>query len=216
MARSWSQGESWATQIPIFHRNVKRWNKEVFGDIFLKKNSLINKLEVLDNQIANHPSANLDDERRRLWHEYEKVLFQEELMWYQKSRSKWLFYGDRNTKYFHGVTTIRRRNNSYEMLQDENGNWIGDRQQLEEMVTSFYRNLFSDDGLNLPAPITGAFPTLSESTLRFLEREVTHRDILNVVNHMNPFKAPGVDGLLSKSMACHWRYGLQAHHGYLQ
>lgn len=56
-----------------------------------------------------------------VWLDYEKVLYQEELVWFQKSRSKWLYFGDRNTRFFHGVTAIRRRRNSYDMLQDNDG-----------------------------------------------------------------------------------------------
>nr|KYP48675.1 hypothetical protein KK1_029657 [Cajanus cajan] len=48
---------------------------------------------------------------KKLWSEYEHVLIQEELLWFQKSRYKWLELGDRNTKYFHGSTLIRRRKN---------------------------------------------------------------------------------------------------------
>lgn len=52
---------------------------------------------------------------KRAWEEYERVLLQEELLWYQKSRSKWLYFGDKNTRFFHGVTAIRRAKNSFDM-----------------------------------------------------------------------------------------------------
>lgn len=72
------------------------------------------------------------------------------------------------------------------------------------MVTNFYKNLFKDDGLTIPSPISGAFPSISDESCRFLEREVTQRDILNVVNHMNPFKAPGMDSLQAGFFQSQW------------
>lgn len=37
----------------------------------------------------------------RLRKELDIIVFQEELMWFQKSRVKWLNDGDRNTKFYH-------------------------------------------------------------------------------------------------------------------
>ncbi|RDY11262.1 hypothetical protein CR513_04110, partial [Mucuna pruriens] len=55
-----------------------------------------------------------------------------------RSRSKWLAYGDRNIKYFLDKTLIRSNKNTYESLQRDYGTW----EDLEELVTIFYKNLF--------------------------------------------------------------------------
>ena len=36
----------------------------------------------------------LEDLHKRLWHDYEVVLFEEEAFWAQKARSCWLAQGD--------------------------------------------------------------------------------------------------------------------------
>lgn len=190
--------------MPRLQGALKRWNKEVFGNIFERKRKLIKRLEELDNQLATQSSPLLDDTKKAVWHEYEQVLAQEKLLWYQKSRSKWLYFGDRNTRFFHGVTAIKRRRNTYDILQDKDGNWIGDQHELENMVSSFYRNLFKDDSVHQPTPISGAFPSLSEESCRLLEKNVSRRDIFNVINYMHPFKAPGIDGLQAIFFQSQW------------
>lgn len=42
----------------------------------------------------------------------------------RKSRQAAINDGDRNTRYFHLSTVIRRRRNKIETLQDEYGEWI--------------------------------------------------------------------------------------------
>lgn len=88
------------------------------------------RLEWLDQKRSSQPSHKLDEEYRLTWREYEKVLAQEDIMWFQKSCARWLQFGVRNTRYFHGVTAIRRRKNTYDMLQDDSGEWINNVEQL--------------------------------------------------------------------------------------
>lgn len=98
----------------------------MFRNIFRRKERLVQSMEkVADDLVAFH-SPELEEEQKKLWSVYNQVLSQEELLWYQKSRSKWLHSGDRNCRFFHGVTAVRHRRNSYVVLQDEDGNWIGE------------------------------------------------------------------------------------------
>lgn len=90
MEKNWTRDEQWTTQVRRFQGVVRKWNREVFGDIFERKSGLMRRLEEVDNQIASNNSLELDKLRSKIWGEYEKVLQQEELLWFQKSRSKWL------------------------------------------------------------------------------------------------------------------------------
>lgn len=113
---------SGALMLSPFQNSQSSWNQRVFGNIFDRKKKLIRGLEELDNRLLAGPSQALEEEQKSLWLEYEAVLAQAELLWYQKSRSNWLHSGNRNTRFFHGVTTIRRKKNTYDILQDEDGN----------------------------------------------------------------------------------------------
>lgn len=65
---------------------------------------------------------------------------------FQKSRSKWLEFGDRNTRYFHGVATIRRRRNHVKSIQNEHGVWLEDSEELETNATRYFQELFASQG----------------------------------------------------------------------
>lgn len=58
-------------------------------------------------------SQSLEKLEQKLIKEYNDILLQEEIYWFQKSRVQWLQFGDRNTKYFHSTTLIRRRKKKY-------------------------------------------------------------------------------------------------------
>ena len=42
----------------------------------------------------------LDLEYKKSWKEYEQMLVEDEIHWYQKSRVKWLYMWDKNTSIF--------------------------------------------------------------------------------------------------------------------
>lgn len=162
-------------------------------------------MEAIANRLTDQPTPELERAQKRVWGEYEQVLMQEELLWFQKSHSKWLLHSDRNSKFFHGITTVRRRRNNYDMLQDFDGNWVGDQVGLEAMVTNFYKKLFSEEGDREPSCILGAFPSLSMQELEDLNMDVTKGDIFNVVNQMGAYKAPGPDGLQAIFVQSQWK-----------
>lgn len=84
------------------------------------------------------------------------------------------------------------------------GNWISDKKQLELMVTNYYKNMFTDNGVREASCMHGAFPALSEDDLAMLNREVSRSDIFNVVKHMGAYKAPGIDGLQAVFFQSQW------------
>src|ERR1044072_279711 len=77
--------------------------------------------------------------------EYEHILLQEELLWYQKSRERWVRFGDRNTKFFHTQAVIRRKRNKIHGMFIGNGVWCTEAEELAEEAQHFFTNLFSVD-----------------------------------------------------------------------
>lgn len=103
---------------------LKKWNREVFGDVNRRKEMLTNEIKTVQDLLDNSPTDALLDKESDLIRELDVVLAQEEMIWFQKSREKWIAMGDRNTTYFHTSTIIRRRRNRIEMLQNDAGLWI--------------------------------------------------------------------------------------------
>nr|QKI32016.1 hypothetical protein [Ombrophytum subterraneum] len=54
---------------------------------------------------------------------------------------------DRNTKYFHTKTVIRRKALKIEALKDHEGNWVYDDDELKSMAVSYFQNLYLSEGI---------------------------------------------------------------------
>ena len=193
---------SWGENICSFTAEIQRWNKEVFGNIFHRKRIVLRRL----NGIAAKSTLNpfLYDLQRRLWEEYEALSLQEEILWYQKSWSKWLLFGDKNTRFFHATTVVRRRRSQFQSLLNDTGEWVSDTAQLEMMVTNFYKELFRDSGPYVPFCLSGRFPPLLESQLLTLSLGVSKEDVRQALFGMGGLKAPGPDGLQALFYQSQW------------
>jgi len=80
-------------------------------------------------------------QEEKLLAEFDIILEQEETLWFQKSREKFLALGDRNTSFFHTSTVIRRRRNKIEALKNGDDRWITDTKELESLALDYYQKL---------------------------------------------------------------------------
>lgn len=81
---------------------------------------------------------------KKLQHELNELLQQEELMWFQRSRANWLRDGDHNTKYYHlKVVQIRRWNKIF-VIKYDNGHYMDDEKHIKDIFVEHYKkNLLS-------------------------------------------------------------------------
>ncbi|XP_062013929.1 uncharacterized protein LOC133730329 [Rosa rugosa] len=110
----------------------------------------------------------------------------ENLFWRQKSRDKWLKDGDRNTKFFHLTTLIRRRRNKIEGLYDSQGVWSIDSIVMKRIAVDFFTNLFS----------IGCVEDISLITLPEVKQSLFS---------IGGLKAPGHDGFPALFFQHHWQ-----------
>ncbi|KAL8151271.1 hypothetical protein V2J09_021079 [Rumex salicifolius] len=130
----WNPDQDISAALCNLKTKLLAWNKSVFGNIHLRKNRLLRRLQGILKALNRAPNDYLLQLQQDLSTQLEKTLEEEEVLWFQKARDKWLQFGDRNTKFFHTSTIIRRRQNKIEKLKDSSGNWVEDRKDLEEMA----------------------------------------------------------------------------------
>ncbi|GAU43787.1 hypothetical protein TSUD_378120 [Trifolium subterraneum] len=191
----WSGGSNLVHRLHDLTPQLKEWNKETFGNIFKRKQELLARLNGIQNS-SNYGYSNfLDTLERELQEQLASTLFQEECLWFQKSRGQWIADGDRNTKYYHSKTIIRRRRNKIITLRNEDGVWIDDPDNLKNMVRNFYINLFQEEEPIRESVISWAtYPMSMEAHHNILSAPVLLAECKKALFDMGPHKAPGEDG----------------------
>ena len=181
-------------KLKALKEDLKRWNKQVFGDVGLKRQQLECELQSLDDKEGTSfltPEERIRREECRV--ELEKVALLEEVSWRQKSLVLWPKEGDNNTRFFHTMANSHRRNNYMERVEVE-GVVFEIESKVKEKVVKFYESLYQEqetwrltvDGLD--------FDMISEEDQAFLERKFDREEVFQVVKELQGDKAPGPDG----------------------
>lgn len=154
---------------------LKEWNQNVFGNIFKRKQELMARLKGVHESPGYGSNLHLDFLEANLTGRLEKALHLEETLWLRKSRKVWIRDSDRNTRYYHAKTILRRRKNKILELRSSGGDWVTDQQQLKGMTIDFYKLLFLEDNLSRPNIVsTNRFSPLQEVDITRLEAIVTN------------------------------------------
>lgn len=194
--------DSWNSQLTTpqalagLREQLKRWNREVFGHVQKRKEKLMEEIKKVQDLLDSTQTDALLSKEAGLLEEFELVLEQEEIIWFQKSREKWIALGDRNTTYFHTSTIIRRRRNRIESLKGDDSRWISDPQELEQLAITYYTRLYSMEDVDLVVeklPSEG-FPSLTREELNDLGKDFSSLDVNCAIKGMGKYKAPGPDG----------------------
>jgi hypothetical protein len=126
-----------ANKLKALKEDIKKWNKECFGDIRIKKLELMQELQ----WIKGKETQGQRSYRLCTQDELEKTLLLDEVSWRQKSRVKWLKEGDKNTKFFQQTANANRRNNYIESLQHGDQQWRSET-EIRDGIMGFYQGLY--------------------------------------------------------------------------
>ncbi|XP_061341450.1 uncharacterized protein LOC133287787 [Gastrolobium bilobum] len=174
---------------------INVWNRRVFSNIDRKKNWLIKRIAYIQGRREANDSDHLHAMEKDCQEQFGKVLLEEELFWFQKSRQKWITDGDRNTKFYHLSTVVRRSTNKIFKLKSEGDAWVTNAADLKEMAVNYFKDLFNEDFLDRRwISSENLWPKLSVLEKNDLERCPNDLEIKQALFNIGALKAPGIDG----------------------
>ncbi|XP_010236428.1 uncharacterized protein LOC104584030 [Brachypodium distachyon] len=175
------------------------WGKEKFGNVIRELEKARGKLKEL---LGNGADAR---EIRKINDSINELLYQEELLWMQRSRINWLKAGDRNTCFFHSKAVWRAKKNKITKLKDSNGNWKMEPPELEKLATDYFKDIFTHDpGLNHRLVSDLFSPKITEHMNTELCKDFSVQEISNALFQIGPIKAPGPDGFPARFYQRNW------------
>ena len=129
-------------KLKALKEDLKKWNKEEFGDLTFRKKCLLSELLGLDAR-EDLSSLSLQDQTRRIQikGEIANLVSLEEISWRKKSRILFVKEGDNNTRFFHRVANFDRRTNHIWGIEVD-GVLYEDEEEVWSKVVHFYQNLY--------------------------------------------------------------------------
>ena len=181
-----------AKKIKKTRYELKDWNKAYFGMAQTRIKELEHKIEEIRG--LDPTKENLEFEAA-LCLELNDWLEKEEIKWKQKSREPWLGEGDRNSKFFHLSTLIKRRCNRINEIKLEDGTWLFGREVIGNYFINHFKSIYQSVHPQFPQSLEGLIEAvISEEENNNLCKVPSENEIRMIVFEMHPLKAPGPDG----------------------
>jgi hypothetical protein len=133
------------------------------------------------------------------------LLYQEEVKWYQRSKTQFMLEGDSNTRYFQSVANGRHRKKLIHSLVQEEGVIEGYEQQ-KSYITSYYNGLFGapeESDISMDESRIADIPQVSPEENAVLVAPYS-KDIRKAVFQMEHNKAPGSDEFPAEFYQSFW------------
>lgn len=129
---------------------LKKKSKEVLAELKVCSNEefrgrqkklkqLKEKLKTIRSDYSHYENG---EEIKRTESQIDNILIDEKVYWKQRSRVDWLKEGDRNTKFFHSKASARKRKNRISGLEDEQGIWNEEEEEVERLFCEYFKDIF--------------------------------------------------------------------------
>ena len=172
---------------------LKKWNKETFGFCQTRMKELSTKLEQVQAGSVSEKNSLMKASIQR---ELNSWLSNNESFWKQKSREVWLKEGDKNSKFFHLSTIIRRRRNAIDAIKGDDGVWITNKAEIRNHIVSKFQSLYTFEPVSFPPDLDDLIlPCITQSENADLCLIPSPLEIKESLFGMQNLKSPGPDGL---------------------
>lgn len=185
-------------------KGLKRWNKEVFGNIFVRLRNAEARAAETQQMFEEVPSPANREQQNRCAAEYLLCLRMEEDFWRQKANSRWVIEGERNTKVYQGwVRQKRVKSRIHEITVD--GNPITTEEEIRQSAVNFFQNLLSSDvGMMEEPDLDIIQPLPADLDIVNLCDTPTMEEIKQAVFSISANSASGPDGFSSLFFQSCW------------
>ena len=164
----------------------------MFGRCQDKINSLLKKIREVQDRQPSHENGSVESGLQSKLSEW---LLKSEVICRQKSRELWLKLGDKNSKFFHLSTIIRRRRSNIDTIKNEDGSWIHESSQIRNLFRENFMNLFKEGDICFPENLEYlVLPCITEEENESLQSIPSPEEIKAALFQMPDLKALGPDG----------------------
>lgn len=128
----------------------------------------------------------------------EKLSDQEEIYWKQRSRSSWLKWGDKNSKFFHAQAAQRKSRNTIQGLITAHGDLATTSTAMEEVILDYFGTLFTTTHpsiCDIEIALNDVEPKVTQSMNSALCAPFSAEEVKKALFQLHPDKAPGPDGM---------------------
>nr|XP_016459868.1 PREDICTED: uncharacterized protein LOC107783415 [Nicotiana tabacum] len=153
-----------ATFMEVVRQN---WNADFIGDPFLMLKHKLKKVKVELSKWSRDTFGNifkqlaiLEDIVRKAQSELKKYLSIEEQYWKQKTGMIWFAEGDRNTSFFNNHDNGKRKKLQLKRIQNGDGAWLEDQEQMANATIDFYQIQFTKEGDPADFPMLDNVPEM--------------------------------------------------------
>lgn len=119
--------------------------------------------------------ADRENKSALLKKEFQRKVKEEEIKWRRRSRCRWLKKGDKNTRFFHGLTSTRRRGIRISSLLDKE-KWLDTQEEIMDHTKDYFNSLYAKEECTRPKLDNLNFDKIDEKA-RWLEREFEQEEV---------------------------------------
>lgn len=188
---------------------IKRWNHNTFGNIFTEQASLNAEMRKIQQAIISEGrTEELTKQEQVIESKIIERAKQEEILWRQKSRIRWLKNGEKNTKFFHKTTVQRRMINHISHIKNEQGNKVETHEGIEAEFLKYFEKAHQEPDINRMPAINKVIKNIpriiTEEHNSLLLKPINLEEVEEAMWNLKEGKAPGPDGFTSNFFHKFW------------